>query len=1029
MAPRTTSRDLTAHTLAFHCTEQILDGMHAHVWEFSDDTQEAWRTLGETVKKTKKSMKEVGKEEDYFLIPYSIVTTVLKQLTGGYVYLDRKLRYMVTLEPVDADDLQTIFTYLEGICRDVPLADIPFAVSSDVAAKVVATQPQRLPLKEHLPLQEGKEVPDPPGWAYEAIRWLLAIKLATQNFLDYPVEPVKDIRRHKDGSPKLNDKGETQEYTKSWKTGDTPAAVRYRPTSTGELIAWNNPIGPAFAGHGHPIKPDTIANIGDHWPADPTPQDVEYALSYLSTKMVTYPAFTNPVFLFDAHMRRINNALIYSKTVMVDQTDNKPVLTVPLDGRGLRRTNRHAMEILAALEADRSALRAIEERADSEKKTLEDAKARGRKASFTLPAPGRVRPILPKKRSFAVGDGAGPHHLRMLLDHVKSVFNGVAEQVILKSDGNIFSERTFEQLDEAAKEAKKAKKEEHQGTMPFVDIFGLPSPESVRASLTAAGYKGVRFVCLWYRQQTRIRMLNGLAHMYGLNPHTLDPKPKKPIALGEGIDVVFHKADAFLQHGTDINRIRELEKIRNEVAQEGWLLAAWCETQMPEAENDGNTTKKATEITRELATGDAKFQTRRALSATGSPSQYLVGAKRAYKKKDQRTEGELPYEIKPISAPGTPWKDHPVFMGLLDLHRSIGVVDHRFEEALYDPDDPYRIPRMAFCGIHIRKQQADRRFRGQPKRIITASCLIPSRTPGGTWRHIAWTNLDPEGRWRDYNEAQSLFHSLNYPLHKEDGADDTARWAQAGRDVRDALQKLPNKLMGLPYTLMVDGHACRRAWPGLHNNKQGTSANTQDDRLWLPTQGLGTHPASIIRMNCFQAEMPRLAYVTRTKKNGEQEMIKTSSDLYHPQGKPEGHPWFLFTEPRNYGKKRYGQHKTRWRAELAKTGANGDYEENEMNSPWYTMTTREITPMYTQGGYDREALAVAAARLSHQALTWCDRTRYPAPLHAALQMDLDHPQYRRSAPQDDPEQQHIIAEASGGKAGAIQEMLPLEFPS
>ncbi|MFC8965497.1 RNaseH domain-containing protein [Streptomyces sp. NPDC057094] len=30
------------------------------------------------------------------------------------------------------------------------------------------------------------------------------------------------------------------------------------------------------------------------------------------------------------------------------------------------------------------------------------------------------------------------------------------------------------------------------------------------------------------------------------------------------------------------------------------------------------------------------------------------------------------------------------------------------------------------------------------------------------------------------------------------------------------------------------------------------------------------------------------------------------------------------------------------------------------------------------------------ARLCHQALSWCDRTRYPAPLHAALQMDLDH---------------------------------------
>lgn len=87
----------------------------------------------------------------------------------------------------------------------------------------------------------------------------------------------------------------------------------------------------------------------------------------------------------------------------------------------------------------------------------------------------------------------------------------------------------------------------------------------------------------------------------------------------------------------------------------------------------------------------------------------------------------------------------------------------------------------------------------------------------------------------------------------------------------------------------------------------------------------------------------------------------------------------------------------------------------ENNSPWYSMTTREITPMYTRDGYEREALAVAAARLSHQALSWSDRTRYPAPLHAALQMDLGHPQFRRSEPKD-PESLEILREAREGDA-------------
>ncbi|MER8073709.1 RNaseH domain-containing protein [Streptomyces sp. NPDC094034] len=80
---------------------------------------------------------------------------------------------------------------------------------------------------------------------------------------------------------------------------------------------------------------------------------------------------------------------------------------------------------------------------------------------------------------------------------------------------------------------------------------------------------------------------------------------------------------------------------------------------------------------------------------------------------------------------------------------------------------------------------------------------------------------------------------------------------------------------------------------------------------------------------------------------------------------------------------------------MARRTGDSDFGESELNSPWYAMTTRGIALLYTQPGYDQEALAVAVARLCHQALSWCDRTRYPAPLHAALQMDLDHPRYRK----------------------------------
>ncbi|WP_372503898.1 RNaseH domain-containing protein [Actinomadura rupiterrae] len=39
--------------------------------------------------------------------------------------------------------------------------------------------------------------------------------------------------------------------------------------------------------------------------------------------------------------------------------------------------------------------------------------------------------------------------------------------------------------------------------------------------------------------------------------------------------------------------------------------------------------------------------------------------------------------------------------------------------------------------------------------------------------------------------------------------------------------------------------------------------------------------------------------------------------------------------------------------------------------------------------------------MCHQTIGWSDRSRYPAPLRAAKQIDLDHPEYRRSTPPED----------------------------
>ncbi|MFE5111793.1 RNaseH domain-containing protein [Streptomyces sp. NPDC056663] len=80
----------------------------------------------------------------------------------------------------------------------------------------------------------------------------------------------------------------------------------------------------------------------------------------------------------------------------------------------------------------------------------------------------------------------------------------------------------------------------------------------------------------------------------------------------------------------------------------------------------------------------------------------------------------------------------------------------------------------------------------------------------------------------------------------------------------------------------------------------------------------------------------------------------------------------------------------------------GHRERVHLKTPWWAVTSTEIYPVGIADGVDRTMLARATARLCHQTIAWADRSRYPVPLHAAKQLDLDHPRYRRSAP---PEEQ------------------------
>jgi len=87
----------------------------------------------------------------------------------------------------------------------------------------------------------------------------------------------------------------------------------------------------------------------------------------------------------------------------------------------------------------------------------------------------------------------------------------------------------------------------------------------------------------------------------------------------------------------------------------------------------------------------------------------------------------------------------------------------------------------------------------------------------------------------------------------------------------------------------------------------------------------------------------------------------------------------------------------------------------EMSQNWYAMTASVIYPLACADGVPEEALAITTAKLCHQAQFWDGRSRFPVPLHAAKQMDLDHPQYRRTAaPEERPVPETGTADPSEG---------------
>ncbi|ONI91721.1 hypothetical protein ALI22I_07580 [Saccharothrix sp. ALI-22-I] len=911
------------NALAFPCTPELVGDAVVHVRHFDEVTWKLWDDFDLSCKKKFNN--------DDAQAPYSIATTVLSMLSGGYVHFDpdRRDPFLASLNPIDSTLLRRVFTLTHHLALGQEVGTIDLTTPPELAKRIADTTEHKYLLADHLQPVHNSQ-PTAPGWLYRTVAWELSQRLASQ----------------------------------PWSISEN-RTITLRPDSTGGLVAFDDP-----------------------WENE---QGGRYALSRTALKLKTVPNIKNPVLLLSSRVTRISSSLVFSKTALAEQPGRgRPVLEVTLNGRGGARTiNRLALQALGRLEMDYSILRTIDERSKREQKLLADAKEKKEPVRFPREHPGQVWPFLPKNYSFPIGTGTGMHHLRLLHRHFTGIFADTAAPLEIREVRMSMPHRPTdpENISKQEYQRRKEERDRHPDPKTLGPIRArgslFPTPESIVASVETAGFTKLRIVCLWYRDETRLRMLDTFCKAFDLDPQGLDPHDGTEFSLhGDRITAVFHQAEDFLKPGPAGNRTAALAATgASLLSRDGVLVGTWCETEIPTADTDDGSGASLDDL-------DAKPQTKKILAERGVPTQYLRG-------KDDKGV------IKPKA------KDHPAEMALLDLYRSLGIIDDRIANALRPEKTGYPVDRIAHVGIYVRQQNKRKGEFGQPKVIITASALVPPQDDDGAWTMLGWSSVRPE--WQPYRTAQPAFHASAYPEGTGDRKTYRQRWDDAAETVERALADLADELDGTPYVVTVDALASRRMWDGLQNMHLGGSPENAKSRYWLPGSTLARdeRPHGVIRINIDDEEVLQPVGTTHIAKAKDSEPVEkeTARTLYEVTTDFGTPVWILCNVPRAFdgdGAGRLGSKYTRWDAKPSVSSERKEERrKGEMPQNWYSMTASEIYPLACADSVSLEALAITTAKLCHQAQFWDGRSRFPVPLHAAKQMDLDHPQYRRTtAPEE-----------------------------
>ncbi|MGA5565265.1 RNaseH domain-containing protein [Streptomyces platensis] len=739
--------------------------------------------------------------------------------------------------------------------------------------------------------------------------------------------------------------------------------VRLRPDLQNALQVWDNELlwtnsWRAVSGETDGEAERDLDGTGDD---DTGKTALRYATLRLEVVMKSHPGLPHPVAVVHPRVSRLSNTLRNTRTAWFAPRDgNGPLLNLSMGGKGqythLDHTTRLALDAWTRLHGEHVFPRNADE------------------TDFLAPSavdlsgpPGKFRALIPFSVGFPLGKGVGMHTRRELARYVRDAL-----------DQPLVSNR------EVA-----GRHFGHGRTTPEGRDAVLLDDDHFDQILAASGCQRLRILGLYQHQDMRTRMQRLLA--YHFNRPDL-----ASTGIGDGIkpltdhvEVLLQPAPELLAHGDYHDKrgalARQLDGLD---APEGTRTVALCETeydakawarQRRESKRRDSTVQNPYDL-------DAKPHVNKELARCGVLTQFLTlykpGRPNPKKKREITTDlARLGRELE---------GHHRGHMAIADMHRAAGLVHPRLTKALSFGPNGLKEP-LVHVGLHLRQQRGKKHVRTEePKLMWTLVALVPR---AGQWQTLAYLPDENRtgGSWLDYATANVLFRSRELPEGRR-------RDALLPRLIDRALFRLGSHAgTAHGYVLYVSGAEARSVWPLLANKHLGKTPDSDglvDNRPALPGFTLSEHqrPRAVVRVTSASTDLASPALIERHIRVDDEETSvkegKLATGLF--QLEQSNQTYILCNLPNQYsGGSRYaraGEAYSRW----------GSTDPAEQAETWYSHTTTEITVLHHPADQAPLTYGLAAARLCDHALHWNHRTQYPAPIHLGIQMDKNHPEYRRT---------------------------------